>query len=82
MSNELVFCIILNAVLVNASHMGHFAHDLVEIEAISHNEHVRDNEPAVIALVPAAERGVLLTENAGLEVNRRRGTPTATDFAP
>ena len=82
MPKELVFCVILNAVLINTSHVGHFAHDLVEIEAISHNEHVRDNEPAVIALVPAAQRGVLLAENAGLDSKQNERTQTATDFAP
>ena len=80
MSNELVFCIILDAVLVNTSHMGHFAHDLVEIEAISHNEHVRDNEPAVIALVPAAQRSVLLTENAGLDSKQNERNANSDGF--
>ena len=80
MSNELVFCIILDAVLVNTSHMGHFAHDLVEIEAVSHNEHVRDNEPAVIALVPAAQRSVLLTENAGLDSKQNERNANSNGF--
>lgn len=70
MLKELVFCIILNSILADAAHVRHFAHDLVEIESISHNEHVRHNEPAVIALVPAAQRGILLAENAGLDNNQ------------
>ena len=73
MSKELMLSIILNTILIDAAHMGHLTHDLIEVKAVSHDEHVRDDKATVIALETVTQRGVLLTENTCLDMRDQIG---------
>lgn len=63
-----VMRIVLDSVLADAAHMSHLAHDLVEVEAVANNEHVRHDEAAVVALVATAQGRILLTQHTRLRL--------------
>ena len=58
--------IVLNTIFANATHVSHLAHNLVEVETVANNEHIRHNETAVVALVTTAQGRSLLTQNTCL----------------